>query len=180
MAVKVVTVDSTADEVDDDVGDSICHTASGHCTLRAAVMQAVNNNNPTVTDAIKIIVPAGTYTFTIPVAEGGGALNVADTLNGDPIIEIDGAGAALTIVDANHIDRAFFIQQRRVILSGMTLRNGSTVGSGGGIYSLGNLTINAVPILSNDAGTTGGGIYQTQFASSGLNIHARCRRRIIP
>ena len=39
------TVNSEADEIDDDVTDGICHTASGVCTLRAAVMQAVGKGS---------------------------------------------------------------------------------------------------------------------------------------
>jgi len=34
------TVDSTLDQTDDDIGDGLCHTTAGTCTLRAAVMQA--------------------------------------------------------------------------------------------------------------------------------------------
>jgi hypothetical protein len=201
LAVKVINVDSTADEFDDDVGDSICHTATGHCTLRAAVMQAVNNN-PSVTDTIQINLPAGTYTFTIPLIDGGGELYLGAALNGDPRIEIDGAGAGVTIVDGNHLDRVFHVEQRRAILNGMTIRNGNdnhpeggggiynnyflalnsvvvtnnaTTGSGGGISSNGDLAINGSSILSNNAAGFGGGIFQGVFGDGidgGLNMYA--------
>ena len=36
----VFTVDSTGDEPDDNFADSVCHTAAGTCTLRAAIQQA--------------------------------------------------------------------------------------------------------------------------------------------
>ena len=54
-------VDSTLDAVDADVGDGRCATASGACTLRAAVNEA---NDAAGSDTI--VLPAGTYTLTIP------------------------------------------------------------------------------------------------------------------
>jgi len=169
LAVKVINVDSTADEFDDDLGDSICHTASGHCTLRAAVQQAVNNN-ASVTDAIKIIVPAGVYTLTIPHADGGGVLYLDQALNGSPLIEIDGAGVNDTIIDANHIDRAFRIGNRHALLSGMTIRNGSSLAAGAAIANLGDLAIDHVSIVSNDTDNFGGGI--CNFTNAALTINA--------
>jgi CSLREA domain-containing protein len=191
LAVKVINVDSTADEVDDDVGDSICHTASSHCTLRAAVMQAVHNN-ASVTDGVKIVVPAGTYMFSLPRAQGGGQLDLALPAVGNPYIEIDGAGAHATIIDANHIDRAIHVANRVAILNNLTVRNGFTnadvgalgggifnegsvylndvivtnnyaSGSGGGVHNAGDLTINVATIASNISGDLGGGIYNGLF-----------------
>jgi CSLREA domain-containing protein len=53
------TVNSTADLSDADLGDGLCLTSSGNCTLRAAIMQA----NYTA-GADTIILPAGTYQLT--------------------------------------------------------------------------------------------------------------------
>jgi hypothetical protein len=55
------TVNSTADAVDAHPGDGVCADASGHCTLRAAVMEANALSGPDT-----ITLPAGTYTLTIP------------------------------------------------------------------------------------------------------------------
>ena len=51
------TVDSVADDVDDNTAVASCHTAAGTCTLRAAVMQANHIGNADIT----IVVPAGVY-----------------------------------------------------------------------------------------------------------------------
>ena len=57
------TVNSQLDEVDADLDDEVCETASGVCTLRAAVQQANALEGP---DTINL--PAGTYQLTIPGA----------------------------------------------------------------------------------------------------------------
>ena len=49
------TVNSTLDQVDNNVGDGICATLSGTCTLRAAIMEADKASGPGAT----IIVPPG-------------------------------------------------------------------------------------------------------------------------
>jgi len=57
----VFTADPTAgDTVDANLNDGICADSNGKCSLRAAIMQANNDNaNDTV------MVPAGTYTLTL-------------------------------------------------------------------------------------------------------------------
>src|SRR5881628_2824186 len=63
-----ITVNSTADAPDSNLGDGVCKTSSGTCTLRAAVMQAdVAIGQSTIT------VPAGTYTLTISGANENAA-----------------------------------------------------------------------------------------------------------
>ena len=56
------TVDSFADELDNDTSDGLCQTDANECTLRAAVMQA----NTTSGLGATILLPAGTYTLTRP------------------------------------------------------------------------------------------------------------------
>src|SRR5579859_3001870 len=58
QAGAIYTVNSTADAPDADPLDGVARTASGDCTLRAAVMQANYSGGGT------IILPAGTYTIT--------------------------------------------------------------------------------------------------------------------
>jgi hypothetical protein len=77
-------VDSVQDEVDDNTADSICHTASGKCTLRAATMQA----NKVVGEGVTIKLPSGTYQLTIPAI----IANDGDS-NGD--LALDGPSAAI-------------------------------------------------------------------------------------
>jgi CSLREA domain-containing protein len=155
------TVNSTLDQVDDSVGDGVCHTTANTCTLRAAVMEANLTSGPDTT----INLPAGIYALTIPAQQGNfddsGDLNLRAPANGDPPISIVGVGPAETIVDANQLDRAFRIDLgRTAILWGLTIRNGSAKdGSGGGLLNLGGLTLGESMIRDNTTVGSGGGIY---------------------
>ena len=51
----VFNVDSTADEIDTDTSDGLCHTAANTCTLRAALMSANKESGADVTSNV----PAG-------------------------------------------------------------------------------------------------------------------------
>ncbi len=68
FAIQTFTVNSTLDQVDDDISDSVCHTVANTCTLRAAVMQP--NRAPTA--GATIILPAGVYTLTRPPVNDDG------------------------------------------------------------------------------------------------------------
>jgi hypothetical protein len=163
------TVNSIDDLVDKLTGDGKCLTASDTCTLRAAVMEANRSSGLGAT----IILPSGIYTLVIPasVADGeeNGDLNLTAPLSANPAITISGAGAGTTIIDANQIDRVFFIHRpRTATISGVTIRNGYVAGTsnwGGGIYTQGSLTITDSIITNNIAaptgtsGSGGGGIY---------------------
>ena len=70
--------------------------STGHVSLRSAV-QAADATAGTST----IILAAGNYQLTQTVANGGGQLTISGS------VQITGAGAASTVVDANHLDRAF-------------------------------------------------------------------------
>lgn len=54
----VFTVNTTADLIDDNVGDGLCHTSANKCSLRAALMQA---NHLTSAGLIVVSLPAGTF-----------------------------------------------------------------------------------------------------------------------
>ena len=128
-------VNSTADTVDADVGaDPACADASGHCTLRAAILQA---NFASGWDTITL--PAGVYALTRPGADDAaqvGDLDIVDDLT------IQGAGSGVTIIDGNGAatgDRVFQIlsSAKNVTLNGLTIRNGKRVATfdeGGGLY----------------------------------------------
>jgi hypothetical protein len=79
------------------------------------------------------------------------------------VITIVGAGAATTIIDGNALDRVFIVGlSRDAQISGVTIRNGSTSGNGGGIYNAGALTVlDAVINGNNHAGDRGGGIFNS-------------------
>lgn len=140
-------VDSPLDEVDAVPGDGSCQTLSGTCTLRAGVQEA---NALAGADAIEV--PAGTYVLSSL------ALDVRESLT------VEGAGAADTIIDGNGATRVF---QGGVGLtltvSGVTIRNGVTVGNGGGVSSLHHVVVRDCVVTGNSASNLGGGIYASQL-----------------
>jgi len=130
-----------------------CAASNGKCTLRAAIMVA----NQTA-GGLTIILPAGTYTLTIPAAFGDrdttGDLNISST------VTLRGAGASSTSINANggviH-DRAFFVQLGAALnLSGVTIRGGMSAGNGGGIYNAGVLSLDSSALIGNFAGSPNG------------------------
>lgn len=117
-------VTSTADLPDVDPGNGVCDAGGGICTLRAAVQEA----NQTVTDDT-IHVPAGRYVLT----RTGPDEDLADLGDLDLLESVDilGAGPADTTIDGNASDRIFDIEGSgvAVVISGMTMRNGSAQSS---------------------------------------------------
>lgn len=158
FAMQTFTVDSTADLVDDNVDDGICHTASGTCTLRAAVMQANRSDSAGAT----IELPAGTYTLSLAPtgidADDNGDLNFSTPSAGVPIV-LAGAGAAVTIIDAAQIDRVIAIgADTTVSISGVTITHGMSGAFGGGIQNQGTLTLTDAVVTENHCTSNGGGI----------------------
>ncbi len=159
-----ITVNTTTDELNTD----------GDCSLREAIRAA---NTDLAVDACTaglgtdtITVPAGTYTLTI----AGIGENVAATgdLDITSNITINGAGAGSTIIQAgtigypgvaNGIDRVFHVTgEYAVNISGVTVRNGSVVGDGGGLKNDGGtLTITNSTFSGNSTtgNWMGGGIF---------------------
>jgi CSLREA domain-containing protein len=121
-----VVVDTTADAVDASVGDGLCLTATGACSLRAAVQQA---NFLAGSDAITL--PAGTYALTLSggSSEDGAAAGDLD-VQGD--LTITGAGAATTTISGQNTTRVFeatnsnpsTIPIPTLALIGLTVRDG--------------------------------------------------------
>jgi CSLREA domain-containing protein len=162
-----ITVNST---------DDTLVPGDGNCTLREAINNANSNSDTTGGDcaagagADTIILPGGIYTLTIAGAEENnnttGDLDVRDNLM------IEGAGAEVTIIDGNSLDRVLDIPvgSLTVELNNLTVANGyhlgtPSVGYGGGIRNLSgsDLTLNASIVRNNmvegeDYGT-GAGIY---------------------
>lgn len=150
----------------DSPGDDT--TINGNCTLREAVIAA---NSDTAVDACAagsgadvITVPAGTYLLTL-VGSGEDAAATGD-LDVTEEVELQGGGAASTIVDGNLADRVFDIDPGAlgiaVQISGVTIRNGAQVSAGGGIDNGGTLTVADSTVRSNrassDTNARGGGI----------------------
>jgi uncharacterized repeat protein (TIGR01451 family)/CSLREA domain-containing protein len=156
------TVNTSADTPDADVGDGLCADASGHCSLRAAIMQA---NFVTGVDTITL--PAGVFLLTRPGDDDAavlGDLDITDDLT------IQGAGSRATIVDGNGAvtgDRVFQVlaSAKNTLFSGLTIRNGkkttNTFDEGGGLYWDGGgsqLRFTDV-VIEDNAANYGGGLY---------------------
>ena len=170
QAQLVFNVNSTLDQVDIDLSDGICQTAAGTCTLRAAVMQA--NRVPGAGAMIFLPASATPYGLTRLSGFGDedswGDLDLSTPAVGNPVITIRGAGASLTIIDANQIDRVLDVKGSRIAtISDVTIRGGllasnSSLG-GAGIHNAGSLTLMRVVITNNKYFnfSKGGGILTT-------------------
>jgi CSLREA domain-containing protein len=149
----VFTVNTTVDGIDANLKDGICQTATpGQCTLRAAILQA-----NALSGAKTIVVPAGTYTLTIPDVKENSA--VPDDLDVTSAMTINGAGVGQTIVTSAHKNKVFHITGVAVTLQDLTITGGNTT-YGGGIYAQSSavVTLNRVVLNGNNASSGGGGI----------------------
>ena len=130
-AASIFEVNTTADEVDVDINDGICLTASATCSLRAAIQQS---NATPGNDRINL--SAGTYQLLIAGANednaATGDLDIKDHLS------IVGAGGDVTIIDAANNDRAFDVfGSWHIEMSQLSIVNGHSVsGRGGGAIRL--------------------------------------------
>jgi CSLREA domain-containing protein len=145
----VHAVDFTVD-VTNDENDGSC--LPGDCSLREAIIAANGNDQ-----ADTITLGNGTYTLTLTGAgedaAATGDLDVTETLS------ITGAGPDATIIDARGLsDRVLHILASNVVISGVTIHNGSGVDQGGGILNEATLTLINSMVISNSA-SDGGGIF---------------------
>lgn len=159
----VFTVDSAMDAVDATAGDGVCTTATGECTLRAAIQET-----NALLGADTIALPAGSYVLSLAGAHEDGAatgdLDIRDNLT------ITGDGAGITIIDGHGMDRVFDVSAAvGVTISRVRIRNGGFV-DGSGLFNAGSLVLDQVDIRGNGkyAGTPlidGAGIFN---AGSGV------------
>ncbi|MFI9825066.1 choice-of-anchor Q domain-containing protein [Streptomyces sp. NPDC052013] len=157
------TVDTTADAVDADPSDGRCRTASGACSLRAAVMAANAQPGSTIT------LPPGRYRLTIPpdprLIIGDHPDPTTGDLNVDAPTTIQGTGARSTVIDADRADRVFRLRAD-TRMSDVTITGGRAVQrelpfadtGGGGIANARHLTLRRVTVTGNSA-DYGGGIF---------------------
>ena len=167
-----IFVTSRTDGPDVNPGDGDCSDSNGDCGLRAAVMEA---NALAGADEIIFVVP------------GTNAFNVSTQINVTDDVTITGATPAITRIDGGDQARLFHVTNARLTLENMTLRNGNAgvsnggailtnnssensivldnvvvkdndANNGGGLYVLGNLTIQNSVIEGNSANFDGGGI----------------------
>lgn len=149
QAGSVFNVTTNADLVDDNIGDGLCHTSANTCSLRAAVMQA---NALSGAGSTLIVLPSGNYVLGL-----GNGLHLGNASHPGRSLIIDGAGASTTIIDANQTGSIVVDSSLVALIKGLTIRNGLS-NFGGGITSLGTLTLIRCTIQGNRALGDGGGI----------------------
>ncbi|MCA9970856.1 MAG: CSLREA domain-containing protein, partial [Anaerolineales bacterium] len=160
------TVNSTADAVDALPGDGICATSGGVCTLRAAIQEA--NATP---GADTVSLPIGTYTLSIAGNDDSAAAGDLDVTQN---LTLEGAGAALSIIDAAGLDRALHVLPGVTLnLYRLKIQNG-LANPGGGMLLDGSAWMREVSFSNNQAPETstagnGGAIFAAS-ASSSLTI----------
>ncbi|MEN8819792.1 MAG: right-handed parallel beta-helix repeat-containing protein [Abyssibacter sp.] len=180
--VHALRVNSELDQVDADPGDLICASAEGHCTLRAAIMEASASGFNAAGERHTILLPPGVFTLSLPNALSTGDVGLGDVL-ARPIVaseatgslnimvpmSIHGAGARQTTIDGQRLDRVFELSRgadSRLTDLGITGGFGNTMG--GGIYAQAHLVLERVHIFDNWS-SGGGGIFVNPLGSLTLN-----------
>ncbi len=152
-------VDVFTDGVDINPGDQICETATGGCTLRAAIQEA-----NALGGAQTIILSPGTYQLTVDGANEDAAATGDLDITGPLTIARSTGETDAVIIDGGALsDRVFDLPQASpitVTLRDLTIQGGQITGStGGGIRNVsGNLTIEGSVIRNNGSNGSGGGI----------------------
>lgn len=148
------TVNVVADAPDANIGDGLCRTAAGKCSLRAAIQEA--NANP---DTTTITLKDKTYKITLTgVGEDAAATGDFDITS--PVI-INGVSPAKTMINANYLDRAFHLHANGLLtLSKLTVLNGFSEQQGGGLYAYdgAGVVLSQVILRGNTAETYGGAV----------------------
>ncbi len=168
-------VNDLNDTVDIVPGNGVCADASGHCTLRAAVIET---NALAGADKISLMV-SGTYFLNIA---GSGVADEDLAQNGDLDIaddlEIQELFFVSATIDGNGTERIFELVSPELIfkIKSIQLQNGSasfTGTSGGGMLldEAGNnsITLQSVTVIDNYSRNRGGAVYTT-MPDTTLNI----------
>ena len=165
----ILQVDTTLDS--NEAIYQVCSDAPGDCTLRGAISKSNNDPNQL-------------YTIQIPGKQIGLALGGADedqNATGDldirGSVSITGAGAGITSVNGNALDRVFhihpgaYVEIREItILGGRTTQGDTPSGDavpGGGIYNAGQLILRNSAVEKNTTGRGGGGIAYSAYGGAG-------------
>jgi predicted outer membrane repeat protein len=163
-----IAVDQTADFVDFTGGQQFGDLPGpdGLISLREAVIAANNTPGPDT-----ITVPTGNYTLSIAgTIEDLAATDDLDITDAG-MTTIRGAGATLTTIDANGLDRVLdVLPGASLLLENTKVTGGSTGTSGGGIYNRGTAILTQSTVSANTASSSGGGIVNANYGIATLTL----------
>lgn len=149
-----ISANQTADVVNGDtssVANLISSNGGDGISLREAII--ATNNSPGAD-----IINLGAGVHTLAIAGNNENLAATGDLDITGALSIIGAGTSTSIVDANLLDRVFDVTAVvTVSLADLTVRDGDIDKPGGGIRSVGDLSLVDVEVLNN-TGQEGGGI----------------------
>lgn len=144
-------VDELSDEPDTDIGDGVCKTSNGGCSLRAAIQES----NADKDRIWEIQLTAG----TISISDGKSNYEIKAS------VIITGAANGGSILEGHTFSRIFKIVPAdsapvEVLLRNMTLRKGPILQDGGlgdnngsQVYSLGDLALENVTVTNGGIGS---------------------------
>lgn len=131
------SVDTDADLTDSVPGDGLCVTTAGSCALRAAIQEA---NALAGVDRIEL--PPGVYRLTLAGADEDNAATGDLDVTGELLLAA--SDPLTTAIEATGSDRVLDVQASGVLtVTGLTLRGGGNVGTGGGLRNAGVLLMQA-------------------------------------
>jgi CSLREA domain-containing protein len=153
-------VNSNADETDMTSGDGNCLTATGACTLRAAIQEANALGGAAI---YTINLPQNVYTLRITGS------NEDYSMTGDldirANIEINGAAMNLTRISGSGIDRVFDVRPgASLTLRRVTVQGGASPFHGGAINNEGKLLVIESQLDHNTAFASGGALSNVGIA----------------
>jgi CSLREA domain-containing protein len=166
-----ITVTATTDD----------NTANGTCTLREAIIEANADSQAATADCVfdtaqpfgddTITLQAGMYELSLAgIGEDAAATGDLD-ITGP--LRLKGAGAGVSVIDANSIDRAFHVVNSGVSVTfeALTVREGNAddpndalptpQDDGGCIHNNGALLLDAAEVLFCTAANNGGGVFNS-------------------
>lgn len=148
------TVSTGADDIDILLGDGVCATRSGTCSLRAAIMEA---NRRRGLDTI--VLPAGVFRIVGRSDDLGRMEDYTGDLDIAEDLVLVGAGVGRTVIEGRRGLRVFEVNfGAHVTMRDLTIRRSASDFVGGGIYNAGDLTLERVALRDNRA-SDGGAIY---------------------